>query len=80
MDRAIAVISPSSVLTQKMEEEIKKRNLNIIVRQSFTDDAINEAEELILRGTKVLISRGHTASVLRQNLDIPIVDVRHTFF
>ena len=80
MDHAIAVISPSSVLTQKMEEEIKKRNLNIIVRQSFTDDAINEAEELILRGTKVLISRGHTASVLRQNLDIPIVDVRHTFF
>lgn len=80
LDHAIAVISPSSILTQKMEEEISRRNLNIVVKQAFTDDAINESEELILKGVRVLISRGHTASVLRENLDIPIVDVKHTFF
>lgn len=80
MKSSIAVISPSSVLTEKMEEKIRKKNLNIIVKQAFTNDAINEAEELILKGVKVLISRGHTASVLRKNLDIPIVDIKHTFF
>lgn len=80
MEYSIAVISPSSVLTKKMREEIDRRNLDIIVKQAFTDDAINEAEELILQGIKVLVSRGHTASVLRENVDIPVVDVRHTFF
>lgn len=80
MEHKIAVISPSSILTRKMEKEIKRRNINIIVKQAFTVDAVNESEELILKGTKVIISRGHTASVLRQKLDIPIVDVRHTFF
>ncbi len=80
MEYSIAVISPSSVLTKKMKEEIDRRNLDIIVKQAFTDDAINEAEELILQGIKVLVSRGHTASVLRENVDIPVVDVRHTFF
>lgn len=80
MEYSIAVISPSSILTKKMKEEIERRNLNIIVKQAFTDDAINEAEEMILQGIKVLVSRGHTASVLRENVDIPVVDVRHTFF
>lgn len=80
MQNSIAVISPSSVLTQKMEKEIKKQNLNITVKQAFTYDAISESQELILKGVKVLISRGHTASVLRENLDIPVVDLKHTFF
>lgn len=80
MEHRIAVISPSSILTKKMEEKIKEKSLNIIVKQGFTDDAVNEAEELILKGVKILISRGLTASVLRKNFDIPIVDVKHTFF
>lgn len=80
MEGKIAVISPSSALTRKMEKEIKKQKLNIIVRQAYTENAVNEAEELILQGVKVLISRGNTAAVLRNNFDIPIVDIKHTFF
>ena len=80
MENAIAVISPSSVLTTKVEKEIKRRNLNIHLRQAFTEEAVYEAEELILKGTKIIISRGHTAAVLRKNLDVPIVDIKHTFF
>lgn len=80
MENAIAVISPSSVLTTKVEKEIKRRNLNIHLRQAFTEEAVYEAEELILKGTKIIISRGHTAAVLRKNLDVPVVDIKHTFF
>lgn len=80
MHSKIAVISPSSIVTQKMKEEVEKRNLDIVVRQAFTVDAVNEAEELILKGVKIIISRGVTASALRKNLDIPIVDIKHTFF
>lgn len=79
MHSKIAVISPSSIVTQKMKEEVEKRNLDIVVRQAFTVDAVNEAEELILKGVKIIISRGVTASALRKNLDIPIVDIKHTF-
>lgn len=80
MQNKIAVISPSSALTKKMKSEIKKQDLSIVVRQAFTVDAVNEAEELLLKGIKVIISRGNTAAVLRRNLDVPIVDIKHTFF
>lgn len=80
MESKIAVISPSSTLTRKMEREIEKQNLNFIIRQASTEDAVNEAEELLLKGVKVLISRGNTAAILRNNFDIPVVDIKHTFF
>lgn len=80
MQNQIAIISPSSTLTKKIVNELKKQNLNIVVKQAFNENAINEVEELKLKGVKVLISRGNTAKILRNHFDIPIVDIKHTFF
>lgn len=80
MQSEIAVISPSSTLTSMITDELKKQNLNIVIKQAFNESAVNEAEELLLKGVKVLISRGNTARILRDNFDVPIVDIAHTFF
>ncbi len=76
----IAVISPSTILTAKIRQEIERQNLNIIVRQASRENAVYEVEELLIKGVKILISRGITASILRHNFDIPVIDIKHTFF
>ncbi|OPL08683.1 MAG: hypothetical protein AVO33_09715 [delta proteobacterium ML8_F1] len=80
MDEKIAVISGSSILTQKIYNEMKQRNLNIMIKEVDTLSVVSEAEEILLSGIKILISRGNTAAVLRKHFDVPVVDIKHTFF
>jgi len=76
----IGIISPSSTLTQLIRKKIEERGLAFAIRQASQEDALDAAKELIAKGTSVIISRGNTARVLRSRLNIPIVDVQHTFF
>ncbi|MDD4298465.1 MAG: sigma 54-interacting transcriptional regulator [Bacilli bacterium] len=80
MEKKIAVISPSTTLTQKITEELKNQSLDIKVKEAYNKEAVYEVEELVLKGIKVIISRGNTAKILRSHFDIPIVDIKHTFF
>ena len=80
MSNRIAVISGSSTLTKEMKKEINRQNLDILVTEVATLKVVDEAEEMLLDGIKILISRGNTAAVLRKNFDVPVVDIKHTFF
>ena len=80
MEPRIGVISPSSTLTKVIEEVVNQRSLSFVIRQASQEDALAVARELINQGIAVIISRGNTAHLLRSQLHIPIVDVRHTFF
>ena len=76
----IAVISPSSTLTRKIGEEVRKRELDFCIQQAAQRDAPAIAKAMMDAGVKVIISRGNTARVLRRQMNIPIVEVQHTFF
>ncbi|MBG0764156.1 MAG: PrpR N-terminal domain-containing protein [Tissierellales bacterium] len=80
MENKIAVISPSSIMTKKIKKIIEEEKMEIIVREATREKAVNEVEELILQGVKVFISRGVTATILREKFDIPVINIRHTFF
>lgn len=80
MEPKIGIISPSSTLTQLIRKKIEERGLAFAIRQASQEDALDAAEELIAKGISVIVSRGNTARVLRSRLNIPIVDVQHTFF
>jgi transcriptional regulator with PAS, ATPase and Fis domain len=80
MEPKIGIISPSSTLTQLIRKKIEERGLAFAIRQASQEDALDAAKELIAKGISVIISRGNTARVLRSRLNIPIVDVQHTFF
>ena len=74
------MFSGSSVLTEKMKLEVTKQKLDVVIREVDTLKVVGEAEEMLLNGSKILISRGNTAAVLRKNFDVPVIDIKHTFF
>ncbi|MGF6097740.1 sigma 54-interacting transcriptional regulator [Pseudomonas sp. 18175] len=80
MQGTIAVISPSSTLTSVMRGILQQRGLSLRVVEAAQHDATLKARELLDSGVSVIISRGRTASVLREQLRVPIVEVKHTFF
>lgn len=80
MQGTIAVISPSSTLTSVMRGILQQRGLNLVVIEAAQHDATLKARQLLDSGVSVIISRGRTASVLREQLRVPIVEVKHTFF
>lgn len=80
MQGTIAVISPSSTLTSVMRGILAQRGLSLVVVEAAQYDAALKARQLIDSGVSVIISRGRTASVLREHLRVPIVEVKHTFF
>lgn len=80
MEPKIGVISPSSTLTQLIQEIVDQRKLPFVIKQASQEDALDIAQELIHKGIAVIISRGNTAHMLRSQVHIPIVDVQHTFF
>ncbi|PRA20831.1 sigma 54-interacting transcriptional regulator [Pseudomonas poae] len=80
MQGTIAVISPSSTLTSVMHGILQQRGLSWVVIEAAQHDAALKARQLIENGVSVIISRGRTASVLREQLRVPIVEVKHTFF
>jgi transcriptional regulator with PAS, ATPase and Fis domain len=80
MQGTIAVISPSSTLTSVMRGILEQRGLSLVVVEAAQHDATLKARQLIDSGVSVIISRGRTASVLREHLRVPIVEVKHTFF
>jgi transcriptional regulator with PAS, ATPase and Fis domain len=76
----LAVISPSTTLTAVMNQVLTRRGLSVVVVEAAQHQAIVMAQRLIDEGVSVLVSRGKTASVLREHFQVPIVEVRHTFF
>ncbi|MBD8621293.1 sigma 54-interacting transcriptional regulator [Pseudomonas sp. CFBP 13727] len=76
----LAVISPSTTLTAVMNQVLEKRGLHVAVVEAAQHQAVLMAQRVIDEGASVLISRGKTASVLREHFQVPIVEVRHTFF
>ncbi|SQF99033.1 Fis family transcriptional regulator [Paucimonas lemoignei] len=80
MQSTLAVISPSSTLTSVMQGILDQRGLSVAVVEAAQHDAVVKARGLIDGGVSVIISRGRTASVLREHLRVPIVEVKHTFF
>ncbi len=81
MPYRIGVISPSLTMTERFQQAIARKNLtNFILRQGNKNEALQCARELIDEGARVFISRGQTARAIRSAIDVPVVDVRHTFF
>lgn len=80
MPGKLAVISPSTTLTAVMNRGLSQRGLSVSVIEAAQQDAVLMARRLIDDGAGVIISRGKTASLLRGQLQVPIVEVRHTFF
>ena len=54
-----------------------ERKLDIPVFEFRYSDVLDKAHEMIQSGTKIIISRGGTAALLRSNITIPVIEIAH---
>ncbi|MGY5955676.1 sigma 54-interacting transcriptional regulator [Kosakonia sp. BK9b] len=73
----IAIFSVSRTITQRISNVLIERKLDIPVYEIYYFDVIEKAHELIQRGTKIIISRGGTAALLRSHITIPVIEIAH---
>ncbi|PLF11186.1 sigma 54-interacting transcriptional regulator [Klebsiella quasipneumoniae] len=75
----IVIFSVSSTITQRIINVLIERKLEIPVYEFRYSDVLNKANEMIQSGTRIIISRGGTAALLRNNIPIPVIEVAHDF-
>lgn len=61
-----------------MELELIARKKNIKVKTADGYSAVNVAKKMIEQGVEIIISRGATALILKENLNIPVVEMQTT--
>ncbi|EIQ7157338.1 sigma 54-interacting transcriptional regulator [Citrobacter sp. RHB21-C05] len=75
----IVIFSVSSTITQRIANVLIERKLDIPVYEFHYSDVLEKADEMIRAGTKIIISRGGTAALLRSNMTIPVIEIAHDF-
>lgn len=75
----IVIFSVSRTITQRIMNVLIERKLDIPVYEFRYSDVLDKAHEMIQSGTKIIISRGGTAALLRSNITIPVIEIAHDF-
>ncbi len=73
----IAILSVSKTITQRISNVLIEKKIDIPVYEYPCFEVVEKAQQLIQSGTRVLISRGGTAALLRNSLNIPVVEIAH---
>lgn len=73
----IAIFSVSKTITQRISNVLIERKIDIPVYEFHYADVVEKARQLIQNGTKIIISRGGTAALLRNSLNIPVIEIAH---
>lgn len=76
-NQEIAIFSVSKTITQRISNVLLERKSAIPVYEYCYFEVLEKARQLVQSGTKILISRGGTAALLRSNLHIPVVEIAH---
>ena len=76
----IMAILPNSMLVDKLRQVQLRVGFEFPIFHKQLDEALELARTSIRQGTKVIISRGLTATYLRNYLDIPVVEIEYDIF
>lgn len=80
MDAKIVAFSTTRGMTKRCREVFDKQGLpELPIYELTMQSALTQAEQCIGEGALVIICRGGTADYLRGRLEIPIIDIRHSF-
>ena len=76
----IVIFSVSRIISERISTLLIEKDIDIKIYELEHYDVIDKAQELVEAGTKVIISRGGTAAVLRRCVNIPVVEIPHDFY
>jgi PAS domain S-box-containing protein len=71
----IVFISPDDKLTDRAKEVIQEMEENIEVYQGSLSDGVLAAKKAVKSGANIIISRGGTGNLIKNNLSVPVVRV-----
>lgn len=75
IDYSIAFLIPNKLICDTIKKCLKNLNLNYIVEEMSYDITGDRADELVRKGTRVIISMGISMKVLRKRIQIPVLDL-----
>lgn len=74
-DYSIAFLIPNGLICETIRKCLRSLNLHYIVEDISYDVTASRAEELVRKGTKVIVSMGVSMQVLRRCTSIPVLDL-----
>lgn len=80
IENKIMAILPNTRLVDQVRQVQLRTGFEFPVFHKQVVEALELARESIRKGTKVIISRGLTATFLRNYLDVPVVEIEYDFF
>ena len=79
-DSKIVIISVSKTLTNSIQTVVQQHKESFPIYEATLDQAVSIAEHCIHNGTEVFISRGRTATYLREHLPTTVVEIGTSYF
>ena len=76
----IAIISVSQTLTQAVNTVLQQGGKSYPVYEATLDQAVSIAKRCMENGIEVFVSRGRTATYLREHLPTTVVDIGSSYF
>lgn len=78
MSNDIIIITTTRGQTESVNNFLAANKLEFPIYAKTMNDAVLAAQAEIEKGAKVIVSRGTTASFLREHVSVPVVDIRHS--
>ncbi|MBM7615622.1 sigma 54-interacting transcriptional regulator [Alkaliphilus hydrothermalis] len=78
MYEKIVLIAPYAGLKTISDQVVEENNIDLTTRTGDMFLGVAEAQKAKAEGKKVIISRGGTAKVIRENVNIPVVEIKVT--
>ena len=75
MDYRIAIIIPNTPAYETAKKLLEKKHLDYPLYKASGSEAVEIAESLIKKGTRLIISTGFTYSLLQEKLSIPLIEL-----
>jgi len=76
MNPKLAIIVPYSGLKQAAEEVVAEIKADVYVLEGDLDQGVAAARQAVKNGAEVIISRGGTAMLIAQSIDVPVVEIK----
>lgn len=74
----ICFIAPYDEIFELAQQVKREWNLNFMIKKGNLEEGIEPAIEAEKQGAQAIISRGGTASFIKQNVNIPVTEIRVT--
>lgn len=75
IDYSIAFLIPNGLICDTIRSCLKELKRDYVVEEISFDRVLERAQELVRKGTKVLISMGVSLYVLRKQVQVPVLDL-----